>query len=223
MKVYAKQVPPEYQESPLFLGDCFPENIAVYGNERMNDHIPAIFERVHTALECAEIIDAWEEQQRGYGYKTWADALRDLVPVDGRGPYTREERKRWPKLALEYYTAKRGSYEEENALCEALELATGKPWETGTIRGCSQGDWQNVCYPADDWSRDDLARFEAEYFNTGTEWIIDPDGNSVSVYVTAWDDDGTRQELADAYGCEASDIILQKFTGWSKTANYEEA
>ena len=31
MKIYAKQVSPEYQESPLFLGDeFFPDNIAVY-------------------------------------------------------------------------------------------------------------------------------------------------------------------------------------------------
>ena len=33
MKVYARQIAPEYQESPLFLGDEFwPENVLVYGN-----------------------------------------------------------------------------------------------------------------------------------------------------------------------------------------------
>lgn len=33
MKIYAKQISPEYQESPLFLGDEFwPEGIILDGN-----------------------------------------------------------------------------------------------------------------------------------------------------------------------------------------------
>lgn len=35
MKVYARQISPEYQESPLFMGEeFFPDNIAVCGNHR---------------------------------------------------------------------------------------------------------------------------------------------------------------------------------------------
>lgn len=41
MKIYAKQVPPEYQESPLFLGDeFFPDDIAVCGNRDYMEHCP---------------------------------------------------------------------------------------------------------------------------------------------------------------------------------------
>ena len=55
MKIYAKQVPPEYQESPLFLGDeFFPDDIAVCGNRDYMEHCPEVFERVYTVLSAGE-------------------------------------------------------------------------------------------------------------------------------------------------------------------------
>ena len=222
MKIYAKQVPPEHQESPLFLDDCFPDNIAVFGHRNYNQHTFPAFDAVYRALYHGEALVALEDLRAGCGYyDSWAAALADLLPVDGRGPYTREERKKaWPDLLYRFYNC---HYSDHNDLyCEALELMTGRPWDWCTLNGCVQRDWQEMIYPADDWSKEALERFEAEYFNTGTEWIVDPDGNSVCVYVTAWDDDGTRQELADAYGCEPGDVVLLKFDGWSCTAQYVE-
>lgn len=56
MKVYAKQVSPEYQESPLFLGDdFFPDDIAVCGNRDYTEHCPEVFERVYTILSAFEV------------------------------------------------------------------------------------------------------------------------------------------------------------------------
>lgn len=43
-----------------------------------------------------------------------------------------------------------------------------------------------------------------------------------SCYCIAWDDSGIRQEIADAYGGRPEDVILYKFTGYSKIANYTE-
>lgn len=41
MKIYARQINPEYQESPLFMGDeFFPDNIAVCGNCDYRSHKP---------------------------------------------------------------------------------------------------------------------------------------------------------------------------------------
>jgi hypothetical protein len=222
MKIYAKQVPPEYQESPLFSCDMWPENVAVFGNRQYIKHTFSAFTAVQIAIYDGELLAAWEAIQEGRGYyDSWADALADMVPPLLRDPYTRDERKNaWPDLITRFWYAESCEY---NAIyCEALELMTGRPWDCYTLRGCCQGDWQYMIYPADDWSKEALERFETEYFNTGTEWIIDPDGDCVSVYVTAWDDDGTRQELADAYGCSPDEIILQKFTGWSRTAQYME-
>lgn len=46
MKIYAKQVAPEYQESPLFLDDFFPDDIAVCGNRDFKERCPEVFQRV---------------------------------------------------------------------------------------------------------------------------------------------------------------------------------
>lgn len=46
MKTFARQISPEYQESPLFLGeDFFPDNIAVCGNRDYREHLPQPLKR----------------------------------------------------------------------------------------------------------------------------------------------------------------------------------
>lgn len=235
MKIYAKQVPPEYQESPLFLwAGCFPEDIAVYGNRDYNTHLPPVFERVYNALESGDLLEAWEDiNDNGHGYYyNWASALVMLVPKDGRNPYTREERKhKWPDIARRYAEASRGSFEEDQALCDALELATGEAWETATIRGNCQGEWQLVCYPVKNWSREALDAFETEYFNTGSEWIIhdgntEPDGpegiDGFSCYCHGWRTEDIKKEIAEAYGAIDADVILYEFAGYSRITQYRE-
>lgn len=46
MKIYAKQIAPEYQESPLFLDDFFPDDIAVCGNRDYKERCPELFKIV---------------------------------------------------------------------------------------------------------------------------------------------------------------------------------
>ena len=233
MKIYARQVPPEHQEPPIFFAGCFPEDIAVFGNRDYNEHCPEVFSRAWDALYNGDLLEAWEainDNGGGY-YYSWADALIMLVPpTDTRGPYTREERKcTWPDIAQRYYNARRGSFEEDKALCDALELITGEPWALSEIRGCCQGDWQRVCYPVNAWSRERLAAFETEYFNTGTEWIVHDENtepetpediNGFSCYCYGWSDEQIKAEIADAYGSSDAEVILYKFTGWTRSAAY---
>lgn len=218
MKLYAKQVPPEYQESPLFYGD-WPEDVFVFGNRSFNQRAERL-EEIRAALQ--ELADEWENLNEGGSgyYSSWQDALADILPPDAtRSEYTRAERLELAKLAAQFEWC--NSSAENDILCRVLELITGQEWTAGTIRGCCQGDWQEIIYPAE-YGREWLAAFEAEYFNTGTEWTIDPDGEAYSLYVTGWSDDDARQEIADAHGCEPRDVILLKFTGWSRSASYEE-
>lgn len=217
-KIIAKQVPPEYQESPLFHCD-WPENVFVFGNRHYNQHAERL-EELRAALE--EIAEEWENinnHGRGY-YNSWIDALNNLFPArdDGR-EYTRAERLELARLAREYCEC---SSNDENAyLCVVLEFITGREWNAATIRGRCQGDWQEIIYPAE-YGRDWLEAFETEYFNTGTEWIIDPDGDAYSIYCTGWNNDLIRAEIAAAAGCDPGDIVLYTFTGWSRTGEYEE-
>lgn len=218
MKIIARQVPPEYQESPLFYGDEFwPENVFVFGNRDFNQHADTLND-LKTALE--NIVEVFDDMQQGQG---WTDdlayAIHCELPEEYRREYSRPERLKMVELANEYCFAK--SYEENDILCKVLELITGKTWDNGTIRGCCQSDWQEIIFPAE-YGREWLKHFEAEYFNTGTEWIIDPDGDNISVYAHGWNNDLIRAELAAAVGVKPEDIILLAFSGWTKTAAYTE-
>lgn len=233
-KIYARQIPPEYQESPLFLDDASFHNINVRGNRNYTAHTSELFDRVHNALAyySGGLLEAWDDLTGGNSpYYTWADALADIVPEEGRDPYTREERKHtWPNLAHAYNFAKNGR-EENDLLCQALALVTGKPWEWRTLRGCCQGDWNEAFYCVEDWDRETLCAFEIEYFNTGTEWIIhdeenepeDPDDISgFSVYCLGWNEDQIKREIAEYAGGSPENVTLYKFNGWTRTAIYEE-
>ena len=227
MRIYAKQIPPEYQESPLFYEGSWPEKVYVFGNRHFNQH-DEYLQTIRAGME--EAADAFAALQIGHGwYENWIDVLADLLaPWDTRGEYTRAERMHWIDLCDQYCEAR--SSDENDILCDALELISGEKWANGTIRGCCQGDWQEVIYPAE-YGREWLRDFETEYFNTGTEWIIhdedftpeDPDEISgYSVYCLGWNNDLIRAEIAEYSGGRPEDVTLFSFNGWARSASSEE-
>lgn len=226
MEIYARQIAPEYQESPLDWGD-WPENIEIFGNRSYKRRVSDLFDRLPAALD--ELAAVWDNMQAGeYNGACWAAELRDVAPPEGRPEYTREERRDvWPALLRRW-----DGREDEQLLCDALELITGRGWDWKTLRGCCQRDWQYCIYRVDDWDAASLERLEAEYFNTGSEWIVHDEENApeapedvsgYSVYCTGWNDEQIRQEIADAAGGVAADVVLYKFTGYARIATYEEA
>jgi hypothetical protein len=220
MKIYAKQVPPEYQQSPLFM-DEWPENVFVFGNRDFIDHSSRL-EDIRRALD--DLAAAWDDLNSGAPayYNSWIDALNEHTPRDDGREYTRAERLQFIELANDYCES---SSDERELLCAALELITGQEYENDTIRGCSQGDWQEIIYPAE-YGREWLCDFETEYFNTGAEWRIsenDPENDdNYYIYTHAWRDDDIRAEIAAAAGVEPCDVILYQFTGWSRSPEYME-
>lgn len=219
MRVYAKQVPPEHQDSNFDIANY--ENIILKGNRHYTEYwrewAENLPERMTEALNALYYI----QNGRGY-YDTWEEVLNDLLPPQDRGEYTREERKKWAEI-LERYD-ERGSAEENASLCYALSLITGKEWEWCDLTGTCQGDWIECFYMVDMWGREALEVLEAEYFNTGTEWHITEDENDLGYYqyCTGWNDTMIRNEIAETTGANPSDIVLLKFAGWTRTASYEE-
>ena len=235
MKIYAKQVPPKYQESPLFYNNVFPDNIAVCGNKDYKEHLPDTFERVREALENGELAEALEDiGTEGY-YSEWYEspeqAIKELLPAENR-EYSTEDILSLEKLVPEYSNASRRN-DEYSILCKVLSIVTGKEWEYQQINGYCQSDWNYIFYPVEQWDKESLAAFESEYFNTGTEWIVndgnfDPENdspeniNGCSVYCTTWSEDGIKEEIADGEGVDPADIVLYAFEGYTKTPLYKE-
>lgn len=213
MKIYAKQVPPEWQESPLFLEGCFPDNVILDGNRYYQSHTTPEYDRLISGMDDLTYELARLGTEYAW-YKNATEAISDMLPrFDGKQYNTRQVHE-WLRIIDDWNTGN-----NDNLVCSALHLMTGKEYEAHTIRGCCQGDWQKGYFPAD-WTRDDISRFESEYFNTGSEWLIHegdtppagPDDiEGYSLYCTAWNDDGIKQEIADAAGGSPDDVVLYPF------------
>lgn len=120
--------------------------------------------------------------------------------------------------------------DDEKLILAALRLITGKEWNTKTINGCCQGDWQRVFYEVEKWSPEALENFETEYFNTGSEWIVhdeeaEPESpediNGYSIYCHGWNEDQIRQEIADAEDKKPEEVVLFAFKSYARIPIYE--
>lgn len=221
MKIYAKQINPAYQESPLFYDDeFFPDNIAVCGNCEYIEHCPEVFNRVYSVLSDGELAELLENKN---GWKTWykniTEAVIDYLPPE-KEKYSAKDIGALKRLVLQY--AECSSREENSILCTILSIVTGRKWDCRMISGCVQREWNYIYYPIDEWSKAAIEAFEVEYFNTGSEWIIDegdfnPEENDpekisgYSIYCTSWNDEGIKQEIADSVGVDIDDVILFPF------------
>lgn len=237
--LYAKQVAPEYQESPLFMGeDFFPDNIILTGNRDYNAHTTPEFEQISRYFE--EMAGAYENdrfffQWNGKGYDKIAKrpeyTLQELLKDYG---FTRPDGKAWTtKQRHEWRLLLEEDELNDDGIIKALQLLTGKSWKAFTIRGCCQSDWQTGFCTVEDWNGDALQNFEMEYFNTGSEWIVhdeetEPENpediTGYSIYCHGWNSEQIRQEIADAAGeSDPAAVVLYEFTGYTKTPEYRKA
>ena len=217
MKIYAKQIPPEYQTSPLYY-DEWPENVYTFGNDRLIAHDDRI-QDIRAGLERLQ--DNIEHMRSGAGGNLHA-AIWYEFPRENMQGYTRAERLKWLELAREY-TCTRDFSDEHDAITAALELITGYEWTCACMRGCCQSDWQYVIYPVK-YGYDWFTEFETEYFNTGDEWNLYDENDDVlfSVYTHEWRDEDKRAEIADAADVDPSDVTLYEFDGYDRNIRYRE-
>ena len=230
MKIYAKQVSPEYQESPLYMFNEYPENVTVTGNRDFKEHIADEFQQVFENLEngeCAEMLEQIKNNECNcYNNKT--DCILDYFPPIHKKNYSTKEIKELSEIISEYnYCNKK---EEDYYICRVLSLRTGDEYECECIRGCFQSDWNYVYYPKNKYENDFISKFEIEYFNIGSEWIIH-DYNNVperaeeikgySRYCYEWDIDKIKEEIAKENRVSKDDVVLYQFNGYQKISTYK--
>lgn len=220
MKIYARQIPPEEQESPLDIFSIDTDYINLTGNRNYNKHVSLLFESVRDALHDGEISEVWNEDNRD---GTLEEAIKEILPPSGRMEYTHKEAWKMAEIATDYYYGA----DENKAMCALLSIVTGKEWKYKTLHGCCQSDWVYAFYPADAWTPETLEAFEAEYFNTGTEWIIHEGGDApenpdeiegYSMYCHTYN---PRSEIAAIHNTEPENVTLYEFSGYTRTACYK--
>lgn len=210
-KIIARQIAPELQESPLNRYDDMPENVFVFGNTSYIDHGEKL-EEIDNAINT--LTGEWIGETKLY--PTWGDAVREMFPPSStRGDYTENE------IAVEFTEFCECFYygvEPSRLYRDILRITTGREYTSDIIRGSVQGEWNNIIYPAE-YGRDWFDAFEKEYFNTGTEWEIDENGNTYFLYCTT---DDPRAEIAEITNTQPEEIKMLYFDGWTKTPKYTE-
>lgn len=219
MKIYAKQVNPEYQESPLFNDSCFPSNIAVFGNRDYREHIPEAISHVLETLKSGEL--SYEIDRAGSEcawYKNATEAINDLLPRENGKRYGTRAIHELKTLVDEWNTC--DSSDEPRVLCCVLDIVTGKEWDWNEIHGCCQGEWNRVYFPANDWDSAALEAFEFEYFNNGIELIVHDehgapesvdDISGYSFYAHCYSIDDAKDEIARFHGVSVDDVVLYEY------------
>lgn len=223
MKVYAKQVPPEHQESFLFNIvdgevqfniDPYNEYVTLAGNTHYCDHMTDVFKRVWRVLEKGDLASVLDDLRPSV-YDTATEAIYDYLWPEGDRKYGTRAIHAIRQLVQDYLTCKRA--EEDNILCKVLSIVTGEHYECRCIRGSSQGDWQYIYYSTEHISREDIHYIEVCYFNEGSEWIIH-DGedepktseevSGYSAYCIGCGEDAIRLELAEIAECKPEDVVM---------------
>lgn len=221
MKYIARQINPTYQESPMFVcGVDDYEGIFVIPTDRCT----GINEEDYNDF-INRINDYVSDFENGFEYSGYYANLTELLKFeiyDGEKPNTHIVHK-W-KEVFENWDS-----DDIEIVCNALSLYYNAEYDYTSIHGCCQGDYAEVIYDTAKWSAEAIEAFEIEYFNLGTEWMIDYEPiedeiindddfdvnnyGDCAVYVYDWSDDGQRKELADAIGCKAENVIMFEYAG----------
>lgn len=224
MKIYARQVDPTYQESYLFDDDGNGvEYINVWGNGDYQSRTSGLFDRVKECLdagELAEDIEAVMGKSPSAIYGSITEAINNQLWRDDGKPYSTQQIGKLKQLVLRYSDCK--SSEEDDILVDVLSIVTGEKWDYKQICGSCQGEWNNVYYPVEKWTKEQLDIFETMYFNTGSEWIIHEGDTEPTIpeeidgcacYCVSWNDEGIKKEIADIAGGNVEDVVLYKYAG----------
>lgn len=104
-----------------------------------------------------------------------------------------------------------------------LRKVTGKRWEKTTIRGYSQGDWQDVYFAVDEVAPEALERIKNAYFGLVSEFEVREKGeDSYIAYIPhdiTWKG---KKAICEYLALDPEDTKVLVDDGYVRTYNYKE-
>ena len=123
----------------------------------------------------------------------------------------------------------KGDYYDEDVAYDyeplkELRKLTGKRWEKTTIRGYSQGDWQNLYFSVDDVKPEALERIKNAYFGLVSEFEVFEMGEEFPyrAYIPhdiVWKG---KKAICEYVGFKPEETRILIDDGYVKTYNYKE-
>lgn len=110
-------------------------------------------------------------------------------------------------------------------ILEQLEKYTGKKWKQTTIKGYSQGDWQDVYYVEDEVSKEYIEEIENFYMNKISEFRVIEDDDPDFYYIVYVPDDVVwkgKEAICMYLDLQPETTIILKDDGYEKVYKYTE-
>lgn len=231
MKIYAKQIPPEQQDGWRFMEDSEELKKLTILVRRKYELKSDDFARVSSELN--ELAEEFDDQKAGRGwYNNFSTACYDLIRRNDGKKYSTQQIHRIKEILTDYGNSDYRASDEQSAIAELMTVMTGKQYFWKCLRGCCQGDWADVCYPADDWTVEQLNYLETCFWNTGTEIEIDDTDsgyvpadkiNGYVFYSDGWNADKIKKDIAEQAGCKPEDVVYYEFDGYTQIPRYKVA
>lgn len=219
--VKAYQVPWDIQDSMFGSEEWYLENVAIFGNKDFRGCICPAVERAKSVMDDEDLLGFIEDHigkpKYQWYYGNLTEYMMDVAPPFHKEKYSTKDISIIKETILGYTD----SIDEDDALVALLEVMTGEEWKCTIIRGCCQRDWNKLYYPKS--FKDCVKDIERRYFNTGSEWRIEQEGEyDYYHYTTAWDNDEIRSEIADVACVPVEDVQMFEFSGYRQEATYNE-
>lgn len=223
-KVYARQIPPEWQGYTEHDEYENPDIIVLPppGTEPIT---PEWFRTLMFEIKVGSLYDELSSQYR-YDSPDYSRVQEILSEY-------------FPERAVEFesftrcdciYSAIMNFVEKPN-IDTRIKLAsefTGKEYTRKIIHGCTQREWALCLYPKESYTDHDLEIFAQDYFGNYEEWEIheenyEPENaDQIVGYVCRIYDSDQRKEIAEMYYCKPEEVKLWKFREWQKIPVYTE-
>lgn len=113
----------------------------------------------------------------------------------------------------------------EYDIFEELEKYTGKKWKQTTIKGYSQGDWQDVYYVEDEVSKEYIEEIENFYMNKISEFRVIEDDDPDFYYIVYVPDDVVwkgKDAICQYLDLQPETTLILKDDGYEKVYKYVE-
>lgn len=226
MKVYARQVNPEYQDpyllqrsgKDLIWQDEYYLSLSIVGQIKSD-----VYSRVEYAIDdmMADISNVIMGVRRYYNSIT--EVVNNYLPSEkenGKG-YSKKDIKAFRKLS--------DIRDDIDLMVKVLSIVTGKEYTRVVLRGCCQGDYEEAVFPKDEYTTEGIKNLECMYFNMGTEWVIHDDKeepetaediNGYSTYYCETDPEKIRRLIAKENKCNIEDVIMYEFSGHEQVEKY---
>ena len=108
---------------------------------------------------------------------------------------------------------------------EMLEKVTGKKWNKTTIKGYSQGDWQDVYYAEGEVSKEYIKEIEDFYMGKITEFRATEDDDPDSCYTAYVPNDIVwegKEAICKYLGLPLESTTIYEDVGYEKVYKYKE-